>query len=164
MKLSGKRCLLTIISGGLLFLGSLAVHAQVRVLSTKEKAQIVSAILRMENFFEDDDRVERRKTKDVYLLSKNLPTMSMPKIKNVAFVLLSETELEERKKTGIEFYSFGPFAFKRNVVEVEFERAYVSANNSYSSGNSTVFRCRKVAGKWRIRSSHGNVWVSERLS
>lgn len=161
MKSNGKKQTLIILA--LLLFCSIAVQAQKKLLAAGDKAQIVAAILRKEDFFEDDDPSEAGKKKEVYLLADNISAKYLPRIKNVEFILLSRNQIEEMKKTGVEYYSFSRFkVISGKAVRVKFAKDYVDLSSEYAAGKSTIFRCRKAARRWKVEAGKGSGYVSER--
>jgi hypothetical protein len=160
MKLNTKKQ--TLITLALILFCSLAVQAQKKLLETSDKAQIVTAILKQEDFFEDDDPSEVDKKKEVYLLADNISAKYLPQIKNIKFKLLSRNQIEGMKKTGVEYYSFSRFKVTRKAVRVKFARDYVHLDESYASGKSTIFKCRKIAKRWKVEAREGSGYVSEK--
>jgi hypothetical protein len=136
--------------------------AQKKLLAASDKAQIVAAILRKEDFFEDDEPSEANKKKEVYLLADNISSKYLPRIKNVKFLLLSRNQIERMKKTGVEYYSFSHFKVARKVVRVKFAKDYVHLEAEYATGKSTIFKCRKIARRWKVEAGEGSFYVRER--
>lgn len=160
MKINAKKQALIILA--LVLFCSVAVRAQKNLLAAGDKAQIVAAILNREDFFEDDEPSEAKKKKDVYLLADNISSKYLPRVKNVKFVILGKNQIERMKKTGVEYYSFSRFKVRGKSVRVKFAKDYVALDAEYATGKSTIFKCRKVARRWRVEAGEGRMYVSEK--
>lgn len=159
MKSNAKRQNVVILA--LILFCSITVQAQKKLLTAKDKAQIVAAIIKKENFFEYDEP-SKTKRKEVYFLTDNISSTHLPKIKNTNFVRLNENQIEKMKKTGIEYYRFSRFKFVGKAVRVEFTMDYVNLDAEYATGESTIYKCRKVAGHWKIVAVGSSGYVDEK--
>lgn len=158
MKSNANRQYLMILA--LILFCSATVQAQ-KKLAAMDKAQIVAVIIKKENFFKYDKPSETQK-KEVYFLTDNISSINLPKIENVDFVKLSKNQIEKSKKTGIEYYSFSRLKFVGKVVRVKFDMDYVNLDAEYATGESTTYKCRKVAGRWKIVAVGSSGYVNEK--
>ena len=158
MKLNVKKQILIISSLAFLIISSLFVDAQTNQLSESDKAQIIATILKKQKF-RDPEYPDADHT--VYLLADDISFELLPQIKDIEFVSITEKQIDEMKKTGVEYYSFGEFEVKGKTVEVTFARNYINFARKYSNGNATAYECRKVSGRWKVRGGRPSISVGE---
>ena len=149
MKLNGKQQTLTVVTLLLISLSPFVAKAQVKRVTESDKTQIIGSILRPENFKHSEawkDNAENT----VYLLAGNISSTYLPRIAGVRFVLVKPEDLEEMKKTGVEYYDFSGFEITKIFVRVIFRRTYMNAYAKASSRSEVEYTCRKVAGRWKV--------------
>ncbi len=159
MKFNVKKQILIIFSLALVVFSSLVVEAQTKQLAETDKAQIIATILKRQKF-KDPEYSNADAEQTVYLLENNLSAEQLPKIKDIKFVLITEKQIDEMKKNGVEYYSFSEFEFTGKTVELAFSREYIHYGK-YANGNSTAYECRKVSGRWKVRGGKPSAWVAE---
>ena len=157
MKLNVKNQIIIIFSLALFLFSALVVVTQTKQLAENDKAQIVSTILTKQKF-KDPEYPNAGDT--VYLLAEGISFELLPQITGVKFVPITEKQIDEMKKTGVEYYSFSEFEVKGKTIEVTFSRTYIHYA-VYSNGNSTAYECRKVSGRWKVRGGKPSAWVAE---
>lgn len=153
-----KKQVLIIVLLAFLAVSSLVVYAQTTQLSESDKAQIITIILKNQKF-RDPEYPNADHT--VFLLADNISFELLPQIKDVEFVTITKKQIDEMKKTGVEFYSFSAFEVKEKTIEVTFGRDYVNSSAKYSNGNATVYDCRKVSGNWKCKGGKPSAYVGE---
>jgi hypothetical protein len=134
-------------------------EARVRSLTERDKAQIVGSILRRDNFRESETWKDNAEN-TVYLLAESIPAMHLPQIKGIGFVLIKPGEVDEMKKTGVEYYEFSEFEVRKTSVRVFFRRTYINTSAREASGSAVEYTCRKVAGKWKVKGRLDRVYAS----
>ncbi len=140
---------------------SFIVSAQTRQLAENDKTQIIQAILKREDFKSPEVCCFDSKAENiVYLLAENISAEQLPKLKSIKFVLLTATEIEEKRKTGIEYYSFSEFEVRKSKVQVFFSRTFSDTTAREGNGSTISYECRKVAEKWKIKGRLDSVYAS----
>ena len=128
--------------------------------STNNKAEIIKAILQQENFTESETWRPDVTENFVYLLRRNVPIKHLPRVRAVRFVVITPQQIQEMKKTGVEYYSFGRFRRKKSVVSVAVTREYTGQRNS--NGGTVIYTCRRVGGGWQLTPHAGPAYTAER--
>jgi hypothetical protein len=159
MKFNVKKQILIILSLALVVFSSVIVEAQTKQLAETDKAQIIATILKKQKL-KDPEYSAPDAEETVYLLENNISAEQLPQIKNIKFVLITDNQVNEMKKNGVEYYSFSEFEFTGKTIEVTFSRKYIHYGK-YAAGNSTYYECRKVSGRWKVRGGKPSVWVAE---
>ncbi len=140
---------------------SFVVSAQTKQLPKNDKTQIIQAILKREDFKNPEICCFDAKAENtVYLLAENISTEQLPNLKNIKFALITAAEIEEKRKTGIEYYSFSEFEVKKSKVEVFFSRTFSDTAAREGNGSTVRYKCRKVSGKWKIKGRLDSVYAS----
>lgn len=158
MKLNMKKINLNSFLIIFLVIAPLFVNAQINRLSKSDKAQIITIILKEQKF---RDSKYPNTDKRVYILMDNISFNLLPKIKDIEFVSITQNQIDEMKKTGVEYYSFGEFKVNGKNIEVSFSRTYINVTGKYSNGYSMVYESRKVSGRWKVRGGKPAVWIGE---
>lgn len=126
-----------------------------------DRTQIIQAILRRENFAESETWRSDIAENLVYLLRGNVSVNQFPRVKGVRFVLITQQQIDEMKKTGVEYYSFGGFRRGKSIVRVAFTREYFSIAGKTANGGTIIYTCRRVAGGWRLTPHAGPAYTAE---
>ena len=159
MELNAKKQTLIWSTLLLISLSTFSAQAQVKRLTDEDKAQIIGSILRQENFKDSEtwkDNVENT----VYLLADNISATYLPQIEGIRFVLIKPEELEEMKKTGVEYYDFSEFEIRKRSVRIIFRRTYINTSARESNGSAVEYTCRKIAGRWKVKGRLDGVFAS----
>ena len=153
-----ERALTIIFTVNLLLLFPFFVKAQIKPLTLADKSQIIKLIFRQWKF-KDSNAKKSEFEETVYFSSENISSLTLPKIKEIKFVVLSESQIEEMKKTGVKYYTFSKFVRKEKNIEVRFGIKYFETS---SSGDSfTYYSCRKFSGKWKVKAVDTSASISE---
>ena len=134
--------------------------AQSRQLSSRDKARIIQAILRREDFADSETWRSELAENTVYLLEDNVSINQLPRIKAVKFILISQRQVDEMKKTGVEYYRFDEFKVRPSGVRVSFTREYLHQGKN-SNGSTVIYTCRRTAKGWKLVPRLGPAWTAE---
>ena len=133
----------------LIYLSPFVAKAQVNRLTERDKTQIIGSILRQENFKHSETWKDNAEN-TVYLLAGNISSRYLPRIEGIRFVLIKPEDLEEMKKTGVEYYDFSGFEIRKTFERVIFRRTYMNAYAKQSNRSEVEYTCRSAAGRWKV--------------
>ena len=159
MKLNVKTQIFIAFASVLTFLSPTVIEAQTKQLSESNKSQIIAAILRKENF-KDSELSGDDTEKTIHLLAENISAKQVLQIKGKKFVFITQPQVDEMKKNGVEYYSFGEFEVRKSSVRVYFGRDYIDFSSRQSNGSTVEYICRKVAGKWKVKGRLDSAYAS----
>ncbi len=140
---------------------SLFVHAQTKPLTASDKTQIIKSILKQEDFKDSETWSAGNSENTVYLLVDNISSAQLPQITGVRFVLVTQKEVDEMARTGVEYYRFGDFEVRKAFVRAILIRKYRSVVGKHSNGSITEYRCRRFSGGWRAKGRAGAAYTAE---
>ena len=157
-----QKQILLIFSLVLIVFSSQIAKAQTNQISEHDKAKIIATILRGQTF----ESVNQPKTtlKLVYFLTEDISYKALPNIKGIRFEPITEQQITERSKTGVEYYRFSEFEVTGKTVEVKLIKDYINSTAHYSLTYVTLYKCRKVSGRWRVKGGKPEVEVGESYS
>ncbi|HEU0143848.1 MAG TPA: hypothetical protein VFQ47_03595 [Nitrososphaera sp.] len=130
--------------------GVLQTHAQEMMsnrLSNKEKFEIIESVLQQEL---NSQQAEFDSAK--ILSSENIEFMEPSKISEHGFILLSDSQIQERKKKEvIDYVVFRRIEAKGNTAIVSLSRMREGSacfNPKFSSGKNFIYEYHWKSGKW----------------
>ena len=138
-----------------------SADAQSKRLSSRDRIQIVQAILEGETYSDSETWRSDVAENAVYLLRQTLSVNDLPQIKGIRFVLISQRQIDEMKATGVEYYRFGNFQVRKSTVRIFFKREYLNVQGRNSNGGSTIYTCRKIRGRWKVIPQAGPAYTAE---
>ena len=140
---------------------SLSAEAQSRRVSSRDRTQIAQTILQRETFTDSETWSSDLAENTVYLLRGTLSANELPRIKGLRFILISLYQIDEMKKTGVEYYRFENFQHRKSTVRVFFTREYLNVQGRGSNGGSIIYTCRKTSSGWRVIPHDGPAYTAE---
>jgi hypothetical protein len=120
-------------------------------LTQRDKSRIIRFILRTYDF----GKSATRDGDTVYLLNENISRADIPPRPGVTFEIVSQSEINRLKATGVEYYRLNEFDIHRTFVRTYFVRQYTSSREANSS--AMEYTCRKVRGRWKFSARLGGV-------
>jgi hypothetical protein len=134
-----------------------AKPARILTLTKKDKAQIIKSILRKESV-----KKEFAKADTVYLLQNEILTPDfVPEGFKGKIILITQEEVDSKKKTEpqITYFSFRTFKVRASKVEVKF--GYSHSSKTYYNAETTTYEYRKRLGKWKGIATRGSMTIGE---
>ena len=138
-----------------------SADAQSKRLSSRDRIQIVQAIIKGETYADSETWRSDVAEHTVYLLRETLSVNDLPQIKGIRFVLITQRQIDEMKATGVEYYRFGNFQLRKSNVRIFFTREYLNVQGQHSNGGSTIYTCRKTSRGWEVVPHAGPAYTAE---
>jgi hypothetical protein len=138
-----------------------SADTQSKRLGSRDRIQIVQTILKGETYTDSETWRSDAAENTVYLLRENLSVNDLPEIKGIRFVLITQRQIDEMKKTGIEYYRFGNFQLRKSNVRISFTREYLNVQGQHSNGGTTIYTCRRTRRGWRVVPHAGPAYTAE---
>jgi hypothetical protein len=136
------------------------VQAQTKRLTPSDKEQIIKSILKRENF-KDSETWAANSENTVYLLADNISPEQLPIITSIKFVLVTQNQVDEMAKAGVEYYRFGDFRVRNTLVRIFLVREYINVSGRHSNSSVMEYRCWKASGRWKVKGRLGAVGTGE---